>query len=241
MRAARLAVAAAVLAAAATGDSDARRRADARTPTVALVTRTHAGARPALLNALNCFITVLPGSDVQLVYVLDDESPADRALGAEILQQFAEVADVDVRVKYEPPPPCADQLFAGKLEGGKGKDRSQRFNFVADRFADADVVGHFDAEACFVAPVDPAYVTRGGRARGPRGVAGRGEIVRGGGSRHRRGCHADRPWSRSRPSGGPRRCRGCYAVAADADRNAATQRIETRRRSDRRHGATPRR
>ena len=51
-----------------------------------------------------------------------------------------------VRVEYEPLPPCADLLFAGKLEGNAGKDRSQRSNFLADAYTDAEVIAMFDAE-----------------------------------------------------------------------------------------------
>ena len=57
-------------------------------------------------------------------------------------------------------PPCASSLFKGKLEGNSGKDRSQRSNFLFDKYTDSPIIGMFDAEVCFVAPFTPSYFAR---------------------------------------------------------------------------------
>lgn len=98
--------------------------------------------------------------------MLDEESPADHALGDEILEHFRKhssglVEKQQVRVEFEPLPKCHDQgLFVGGLEGNAGKDRSQRSNFLFDRYARSPIVAMFDAEVCFVAPVTPDYFAR---------------------------------------------------------------------------------
>jgi len=53
-------------------------------------------------------------------------------------------------VEYEPKPPCAEVMFPGKLEGNSGKDRSQRSNFIADAYTNAEIIAMFDAEVSVV-------------------------------------------------------------------------------------------
>jgi len=126
-----------------------------------LVTRSFSGRRLGILEALPCWEATLIGGATELVYVLDKETAADHALGKEFISFFrAAGLESSVHVKYEAKPPCAQSMFRGKLEGNAGKDRSQRSNFLADLYTNASVIGMFDAEVCFVAPVTPSYYIR---------------------------------------------------------------------------------
>jgi hypothetical protein len=115
---------------------------------VSLITRTFHERREAVLLAVECIIIAsLPGRRAEAVYVLDD-TQADRAFGDELLHKVGEVSsgsntsvDGQVRVVYEPLPPCDAIMFPGKLDrrqgGSPGKDRSQWSNFIMDRYARA--------------------------------------------------------------------------------------------------------
>lgn len=131
---------------------------------ISLITRSYSGARPKILHALSCMEATVPGTKTEIVYVFDDENPEDHKLGDEIMKtaETTELAGL-VRIVYEPLPRCSDQIFIGWLEGSKGKDRSQRSNFLFDKYASAPVVGFFDGEVCFTAPIIPSYFIRKGK------------------------------------------------------------------------------
>jgi hypothetical protein len=133
---------------------------------ISLITRTYVGRSEAVLLAAHCMgSAVLAGRrHLEVVYVLDD-SPSDATFGAQLHSSFRSsfgvAAASQVRVEFEPLPPCSAVMFTGKLDqrqgGSPGKDRSQRSNFMMDAYARAPIIGMFDAEVCFVAPVLPSY------------------------------------------------------------------------------------
>lgn len=85
----------------------------------------------------------------------------DHYFGNEILSHFKSAGlEGYARVVYEPLCACSKLMFTGKLEGNAGKNRSQRSNFLFDKYALAPIIGNFDAEVCFVAPVVPRYFVR---------------------------------------------------------------------------------
>jgi hypothetical protein len=108
---------------------------------ISLITRTFFEREQLIFATFPCSEVILPGSRTELVYVfvrfvkyffhhllhlmktvnryvLDAESPAEHSFGDKILMYFRAVGlEKYVRVVYEEMPPCAHQLFFGKLEG----------------------------------------------------------------------------------------------------------------------------
>jgi hypothetical protein len=133
---------------------------------VALVTRTYAGAAESLLPALaHCIFPHVTGLGIEVVIVLDDTA-SDRSLGTSLLQWHSEAARAgQLRVAYEPLPAHARRIFAGNRERGGsrsfGQDRAEWSSFFADRYTSADIIGHWDAEVCFLAPPLPTLDAEG--------------------------------------------------------------------------------
>ena len=100
----------------------------------------------------------LPGLGIKIIVVLDD-TPADRSLGATLLSWYGRDLP-ELKVHYEALPPNAETLFQGNrhLGGSRspGQDRAEWSMFYADKYVgDAEIIGHFDAEVCFLAPPVP--------------------------------------------------------------------------------------
>jgi len=123
-------------------------------PRMTLLTRTFHGAKQVaqLESALLCAFAMVPPGEVDVVVVLDD-GPGGETLARCLLELAESFQFPGLRVALEPLPAIESRapgtMFAGKLEGSAGKDRSQYSNFLADRYTAAPVVGFFDAEVCF--------------------------------------------------------------------------------------------
>ena len=71
---------------------------------IALITRTYAGAADGLLPALSrCTLTHIAGLNIEIVIVLDD-TPSDHSLGNTLLAWHSEEAEAgQLKVFYEAP------------------------------------------------------------------------------------------------------------------------------------------
>lgn len=142
---------------------------EALKPEISLMTRSFYQRGDPLLASLKVNLRTLAFSGVELVYVLDSESTEDLKLGSNICKAVASACTTEsagcprVRVVYEPLPLNHKEMFLGRLEGGPGKDRSQYSNFIMDSYTNVSIIGFFDAEETFTAPVIPAYVKASGR------------------------------------------------------------------------------
>merc|ERR1739848_533471 len=88
---------------------------------------------------------------------MGDESPQDRLFGECLDRIISNYRDKEVhpsvRIEYEPLPSESEEMFRGKLEGNRGKDRSQWSNFWADNYTNASIIGFMDGEVCIHTPL----------------------------------------------------------------------------------------